>query len=322
MNPSEVPSLEAAVSALHRRPHKLLITLLSPFKARRPRRGSTLTAKYTIATDGVVQSVRIKEMAVPAEFLYQATPKLDAQAYLMAHIMDWEELDLISGRLRIYFEDDFVGESTLALNLASDTLSLSLGPDPAIQVRRKLVKGTTTSPTSSQASASCERDMGNHRGQPQATAHSHRHRRPTSPVQRRGCGGQSREPRRRKTRQRHGACEWDITVKPSERKNIRFKYGVQAPRERPIGWTAEACWQRTTLPAIPSHKKGPPFAGLFCLDFSHCSIATSRCALGIVLGFVLLVELNLLVVEDHIAALDPSVPHIVAHHVQAHPRLK
>ena len=97
-----------------------------------------IAAKYTIASDGIVQSVRIKDMEVPTEFLYQATPKLDAQAYLMAHIMDWEELDLISGRLRIYFEDDFVGESTLALNLASDTLSLSLGPDPAIQVRRKL----------------------------------------------------------------------------------------------------------------------------------------------------------------------------------------
>ncbi len=31
-----------------------------------------------------------------------------------------------------------------------------------------------------------------------------------------------------------GRVEWDITVKPSERKNIRFKYGVQAPRDTPI----------------------------------------------------------------------------------------
>ncbi len=112
-----------------------------------------IAAKYSIASDGVVQSVRINTVDVPAEFLYEATPKLDAQAYLMAHVMDWEELDLISGRLRIYFEDDFVGESALALNLASDTLSLSLGPDPAIQVRRKL-EATTTNPTSSPASAS------------------------------------------------------------------------------------------------------------------------------------------------------------------------
>ena len=162
-----------------------------------------IAAKYTIASDGIVQSVRIKDMEVPAEFLYQATPKLDAQAYLMAHIMDWEELDLISGRLRIYFEDDFVGESTLALNLASDTLSLSLGPDPAIQVRRKL-KGHDNKSNVITGKRELERDLGNHRGQPEATAHSHRDRRPTSPLQRRGCGGQSRKPRRRKAGQRHG----------------------------------------------------------------------------------------------------------------------
>ena len=112
-----------------------------------------IDAKYSIASDGVVQSVRIKNMEVPAEFLYEATPKLDAQAYLMAHVLDWEELDLISGRLRIYFEDDFVGESTLALNLASDTLSLSLGP---IQQSRSAAssRDTTTRRTPSPASAS------------------------------------------------------------------------------------------------------------------------------------------------------------------------
>lgn len=31
-----------------------------------------------------------------------------------------------------------------------------------------------------------------------------------------------------------GRVEWDITVKPGERDNIRFKYSVQAPRETPI----------------------------------------------------------------------------------------
>ena len=41
-----------------------------------------------------------------------------------------------------------------------------------------------------------------------------------------------------------------------------------------------------------------------------------RRALGVVFGLVLLVELDLLVVEDHIAALHPSVLHGIAHHVE------
>ena len=192
-----------------------------------------IAAKYTIASDGIVQSVRIKDMEVPTEFLYQATPKLDAQAYLMAHIMDWEELDLISGRLRIYFEDDFVGESTLALNLASDTLSLSLGPDPAIQVRRKL-KGHDNKSNIITGKRELERTweitVDNRKQQPIRIVIDDQL--PLSndedvEVKAESLGGG-------KLDKDTGRVEWDITVKPSERKNIRFKYGVQAPRDTPI----------------------------------------------------------------------------------------
>ena len=141
-----------------------------------------IAAKYSIASDGVVQSVRINTVDVPAEFLYEATPKLDAQAYLMAHVMDWEELDLISGRLRIYFEDDFVGESALVLNLASDTLSLSLGPDPSIQVRRKLERPQQQNQRHHRQ-ARATTGVGNQRRQPQSSAHPHRHRRSTPALQ-------------------------------------------------------------------------------------------------------------------------------------------
>ena len=192
-----------------------------------------IAAKYTIASDGIVQSVRIKDMEVPTEFLYQATPKLDAQAYLMAHIVDWEELDLISGRLRIYFEDDFVGESTLALNLASDTLSLSLGPDPAIQVRRKL-KGHDNKSNIITGKRELERTweitVDNRKQQPIRIVIDDQL--PLSndedvEVKAESLGGG-------KLDKDTGRVEWDITVKPSERKNIRFKYGVQAPRDTPI----------------------------------------------------------------------------------------
>ncbi|MDC0599705.1 mucoidy inhibitor MuiA family protein [Flavobacteriales bacterium] len=192
-----------------------------------------IDAKYSIATDGVVQSVRIKEMAVPAEFLYQATPKLDAQAYLMAHIMDWEELDLISGRLRIYFEDDFVGESTLALNLASDTLSLSLGPDPAIQVRRKLVSHDNKSNVITgkrELQREWEITVDNRKKQPIRIVIDDQL--PLSndedvEVKADNLGGG-------KLDKDTGRVEWDFKVNPSERENIRFKYSVQAPKEVPI----------------------------------------------------------------------------------------
>ena len=192
-----------------------------------------ISAKYSIASDGVVQSVRIKTMDVPAEFLYEATPKLDAQAYLMAHVMDWEELDLISGRLRIYFEDDFVGESSLVLNLASDTLSLSLGPDPAIQVRRKLDghnNKTNVITGKRELERAWEISIDNRKAQPIRIVIDDQL--PLSndedvEVKAEALGGG-------KLDKDTGRVEWDLIVKPGQRENLRFKYSVQAPREVPI----------------------------------------------------------------------------------------
>ncbi len=192
-----------------------------------------IAAKYSIASDGVVQSVRINTVDVPAEFLYEATPKLDAQAYLMAHVMDWEELDLISGRLRIYFEDDFVGESALVLNLASDTLSLSLGPDPSIQVRRKLESHnnkTNVITGKRELQRAWEISIDNRKALPIRIVIDDQL--PLSndedvEVKADALGGG-------KLDKDTGRVEWDLIVKPGQRENLRFKYSVQAPRQTPI----------------------------------------------------------------------------------------
>lgn len=96
-----------------------------------------VSARYEIPSDGKPHAVRVLEHRLPVEYLYQCTPKLDPQVYLTALFTDWEALDLINGRMHIYFEDDYVGESQLRLDFAEDTLAISLGPDPSIQVRRK-----------------------------------------------------------------------------------------------------------------------------------------------------------------------------------------
>ena len=41
------------------------------------------------------------EHQLPVDYLYQCTPKLDPQVYLTALFTDWEELDLINGRMHI-----------------------------------------------------------------------------------------------------------------------------------------------------------------------------------------------------------------------------
>jgi hypothetical protein len=96
-----------------------------------------VSASYHIPSDGRPHAVRIQDHEVEADYLHQCAPKLDPQVYLTAMFTGWENLDLINGRMHIYFGDDYVGESQLHLDFVRDTLAISLGPDPNVLVRRK-----------------------------------------------------------------------------------------------------------------------------------------------------------------------------------------
>ena len=96
-----------------------------------------VNASYDIPSDGHPHAVRIQDHSLAAEYLHQCAPKLDPQVYLTAMFTDWEDLDLMNGRMHIYFGEDYVGESQLRLDFVEDTLAISLGPDPNIVVRRK-----------------------------------------------------------------------------------------------------------------------------------------------------------------------------------------
>ena len=96
-----------------------------------------VAATYDIPSDGHPHAVRIQDHNLEAEYLHQCAPKLDPQVYLTAMFTNWEDLDLMNGRMHVYFGDDYVGESQLRLDFVEDTLAISLGPDPNIVVRRK-----------------------------------------------------------------------------------------------------------------------------------------------------------------------------------------
>ena len=56
---------------------------------------------------------------------------------LTARVTDWTDLNLLPGKMNIYFEETYVGQSQLDLSYVEDTLQISLGPDRNIQVKRK-----------------------------------------------------------------------------------------------------------------------------------------------------------------------------------------
>lgn len=103
-----------------------------------------ISVPYTIPSDGKLQTVEIQRLTAPAEYKYVTSPKLSQLAYLTANITDWAKLSLQSGEATLYFENSFVGKSNLSVNQLTDTLTLSLGTDNSILVKREKRKDFTS----------------------------------------------------------------------------------------------------------------------------------------------------------------------------------
>ncbi len=96
--------------------------------------------KYTIESDNKAHNVVIQTKTMPSVYSYSVVPKLDPDAFLMARVTDWEDMNLIPGTARIYFDNSYIGESYINPRNTNDTLLLNLGRDKSIVVTRSKVK--------------------------------------------------------------------------------------------------------------------------------------------------------------------------------------
>ena len=100
--------------------------------------------KYSLETNGKTTTIGIKQFEIPAWYDYYTAPKLDASVFLSAKIPGWQDYDLQSGEVSLYFEGTYLGKTYLDLGSVADTLSLSLGKDNGIKIARRLVKEFST----------------------------------------------------------------------------------------------------------------------------------------------------------------------------------
>lgn len=92
---------------------------------------------YDIPTGGQPQLVDIARHEVPATYRHFAIPKLDTDAFLVAQLNGWEKYNLLNGTANVYFQGTYVGETQLTTQNTNDTLTLSLGRDKKVIVKRE-----------------------------------------------------------------------------------------------------------------------------------------------------------------------------------------
>ena len=95
---------------------------------------------YNIPTDGNSYSVAIKEEKINATYKHYSIPKLDKDAFLLAEINNWEELNLLPGEANIIMDNVYLGKSFIDPNTTMDTLNISMGRDKRLSTKRLLMK--------------------------------------------------------------------------------------------------------------------------------------------------------------------------------------
>lgn len=186
---------------------------------------------YTIASGGLPLAVEIGRFSLPADYAYTCVPKVDRDAFLTASIRDWERLNLLQGEVSVYFEETFVGKSLLDPMQAADTLRFSLGRDRGIVVER-----------TRQSDFVGRRTIGSGRVQEMVWRIVVRNTRAEEvsltlcdqlPVSRNGeITVTARELSGGRCDAATGRVEWDLRLRPGERREIVLHYAVRYPRGR------------------------------------------------------------------------------------------
>jgi uncharacterized protein (TIGR02231 family) len=192
-----------------------------------------ITVPYTIPADGQIQTVEIQRLQAPADYKYITLPKKSLLAFLTANITDWAELSLQSGEATLYFENSFVGKTYLNVNQVTDTLTMSLGTDNSIIVKREKRKDFTS-----------RKVIGANKTETNSFLITVRNNKSTPvritvkdqiPVSSNSSiTVEAEELSGGRYNSQSGYVEWDLEMKPGESKLLILTYSVKYPRDRNI----------------------------------------------------------------------------------------
>lgn len=95
---------------------------------------------YDIPANGQPYIVDVTQYNLNATYRYSCIPKMEREAFLLARITGWEDLDLVEGPANVYFGGTYVGQSYIYTRSVDDTLDISLGRDKKLVVTRTKLK--------------------------------------------------------------------------------------------------------------------------------------------------------------------------------------
>jgi uncharacterized protein (TIGR02231 family) len=192
-----------------------------------------ISLPYSVLSASKPTTVDIRNYEMKSDYTYSVAPKLDNDAFLLARATGWEEFNLLPGEANIFFEGTFVGKSFIDPNTIKDTLSVSLGRDKRIVVKREKLKDLTSRSfmgSSKKESYAYEISIRNTKAESIKVIVEDQI--PVSQntqieVSTQDLGGA-------KFNKNTGKLVWEMELKPSETRKVVYKFEVKYPKDRQI----------------------------------------------------------------------------------------
>ncbi len=190
-----------------------------------------ISIPFSVKSDNTSHTVEMVSYYLPAFYQYYAVPRIDAGAFLIAHMVDWEKYNLLEGEASVFFENTYVGKSLMDVRFAGDTLELSLGRDKGITINREKTQDLTSRrflSTRKVESRGWETTVRNNKSQQvslvvldQVPVSAHSDIEVT--VDERSGATHTKAT---------GEIRWEVTLEPNERKTLNLQYSVRYPRDK------------------------------------------------------------------------------------------
>lgn len=188
---------------------------------------------YDILSNGKVHSVSLKEIKLPASYKYYAVPKAEKDAFLLAQIADYSKYNLLRGEANIIFEGMYVGKTFIEPSQTSDTLSLSMGRDKKVTIKReKVVDQSGTKFLSSKKEQTFTFDITIRNNKKEAIEMLLKDQYPLS--SNKDIEVELLQSDNAKINPETGILTWQLQMKPNETKKIRISYKVRYPKDEVI----------------------------------------------------------------------------------------
>jgi len=188
---------------------------------------------YDIPCNGEMQMVTIKQEKLESVLKNYAVPKINREAFLLADLVNWQTLSLLPGTANIIMDDTYLGKSFIDPNITADTMSLSLGKDKRIAIKRSSIKEfTSTRKSNGTTKQTFTYEIVAKNNKTTDVELILKDQYPLSQVKE--IETKLEDSNDAEINEETGILTWKLTLKPGESKKVRFTYFVKYPSDKKI----------------------------------------------------------------------------------------